>query len=91
MAENFSCQIEDEKPPPPYYPDTNTNENEEITSSTPPPPSYTQSQNEPPPPSYDNLFGEIRAAQQNAEGRGHFLQSVGKIVLNTSNANHDLI
>ena len=69
----------DEKPPPAYYPDTT-----DAQENLPPPPSYTQSQNEAPPPTYDSIFGELRAAQQNSEGRGHFLKSVATILINTS-------
>ena len=79
MAENFAYEIDNEKPPP-YSPDPN--EAQEISAT--PPPTYSQTQNEPPPPSYDTLFGEIRAAQRNAEDRGHFLKSVGKILIDTS-------
>ena len=73
----------DEKPPPAYYPDTNDGQISGYDNVTPPP-TYTQTQNEAPPPSYDSIFGEIRAAQRNAEGRGHFLKSVCEILLNTS-------
>jgi len=74
----------DEKPPPAYYPDTNDGQIAASGYDATPPPTYTQTQNEAPPPSYDSIFGEIRAAQRNAEGRGHFLKSVCEILLNTS-------
>ena len=86
MSDNKSYGATGEEPPPAYYPDAETGayNGQTTLDTTTPPPTYTQSQNEAPPPTYESIVGEIRAAQQSAEGRGDFLKSVCRILLDTS-------